>query len=464
MERPRRERQTAHGAGEVFWLNAGPGGGDWVRLPMPVVPESPRLNRITEDLRLRGPAGVEALWRQLGEEGSPLIEPLAGAPDERLVSFLWRDTGEQQAVTLVGGFATNPAETRLARLGQSDLWYRTFRVPADARATYVLSPDDPDALGRPVRSWTERTATWGPDPFNPDHWSYPPDPDGEAPAGDPQSRGMVWSRVDLPDAPPLTWSERYAGPPQGRLARHRRRAPGLSPCPWLSADSQSTRRVWVYTPSGYRPTGQPHPLLLLLDGWDYLNLIPTPTILDNLVASGRLPPLVAVFVENPVLVREDDLGCNPALLEFLSGELLPWVRQRYNVTREPSRTVIGGLSLGGLAASHAAVTRPDLFGKVLSQSASFWWKPHTAPEFEWLTGEMAARPHLQVRFHLSVGRLETWTPVAEGAPTLLLANRHVREVLDTKGCLAGYTEFSGGHQWVCWEAALPEALTCLLCA
>lgn|GEM_PF-3723440 len=66
------------------------------------------------------------------------------------------------------------------------------------------------------------------------------------------------------------------------------------------------------------------------------------------------------------------------------------------------------------------------------------------------------------RFHLSVGRLETWTPVAEGAPTLLMANRHLRDVLKAKDRLAGYVEFSGGHQWVCWEAALPEALTCLL--
>ena len=48
-----------------------------------------------------------------------------------------------------------------------------------------------------------------------------------------------------------------------------------------------------YTPPGYRAPGAPDPLLIVVDRGSYLEHVPTPTILDNLLAAGRLPALVA---------------------------------------------------------------------------------------------------------------------------------------------------------------------------
>lgn len=54
-----------------------------------------------------------------------------------------------------------------------------------------------------------------------------------------------------------------------------------------------------------------YPLLVLLDGRTYTGPVPMPTILDNLIAASRIPPVVAVFIGNtePFTVERESMGC-----------------------------------------------------------------------------------------------------------------------------------------------------------
>src|SRR5262249_28260586 len=141
-----------------------------------------------------------------------------------------------------------------------------------------------------------------------------------------------------------------------------------------SAILGNERSVWVYTPPGYTPDGEPCGLLLLFDGAGYKGTVPAPTILDNLLAEGEIPPLVAVLVDNPdPQARSRELPCHPPLVDCLAEELLPWLEQHYHITADPARRIVGGASYGGLAAAFVGFERPDLFGNVLAQSGSFWW-------------------------------------------------------------------------------------------
>jgi enterochelin esterase family protein len=108
-----------------------------------------------------------------------------------------------------------------------------------------------------------------------------------------------------------------------------------------------------------------------------------------------------------------------------------------------------------LTAAFAALRRPDLFGNVLSQSGSFWW---SATDSEWLTRQYVHAANVQVRFYLEAGLLENRpAPGREGA-SLLLANRHLRDVLEAKGYAVHYSEFMGGHDFACWRGTLAEGL------
>ncbi len=115
---------------------------------------------------------------------------------------------------------------------------------------------------------------------------------------------------------------------------------------------------------------------------------------------------------------------------------------------------MGGSSLGGLTAAFAALRRPDLFGNVLSQSGSYWWRPPDDAEPHWLARQFEAAPRLPLRFYLDVGSLES-----DGQRR---ANERLRDVLQGKGYPVRYAEFRGGHTFLCWQGTLSDGLLALL--
>jgi enterochelin esterase family protein len=187
-------------------------------------------------------------------------------------------------------------------------------------------------------------------------------------------------------------------------------------------------------------------------------MVPTPVILDNLIAQNRIAPMVAIVLANVTTTsRSDELPCNPRFADFLASEVVPWVRQNYNVTTDPSRIIVAGSSLGGLAATYAGFRHPEAFGNVLSQSGSFWWNPKGDDKGEWLTRQFEISPKLPVRFYLDVGLMEG----AKSRPndsSMLTVNRRMRDVLRAKGYQLFYQEFNGGHEYVNWRGTLADGL------
>jgi enterochelin esterase family protein len=163
--------------------------------------------------------------------------------------------------------------------------------------------------------------------------------------------------------------------------------------------------------------------------------------------------MVVVAQESPSGAREE-LACDPRFVDFLTEELLPWVRARWPVTQRPERTAVAGQSYGGLNAVYSAHRRPDVFGAAISQSGSFWWPGDT------LFGRDAGRtmrlyaeePRPSVRFSLDVGLLEG---------RMVAVNRHLRDVLVAGGHDVRYDELVGGHDWLSWGPAMPAALESL---
>jgi len=398
---------------------------------------SPRLQALHARVESGDREAVQRFWEETEKSGTPLIED-TGVGRQLLVTFLWRGN-DLRGVVLLGSLSN---DAPLTRLGKTDVWYRSYQVRRDARFTYRLAPVTARIHLDPNGPYYDRQAvraTAGIDPRNPHR--HPPT--GEA----------LLSVVELPDAPPQTWSVRRPGVPAGRIGREES---------FRSTALGGTRPVSVYTPPGYQAGGEPYPLLVVLDGTAYRDLIPLPLILDNLIAAGRIPPVVAILAGRlDSEERDTDLACNRAFSRFLAEELLPWAHQHYRVTADPAHTVLAGSSLGGLAAACAAIEHPDRFGNVLAQSGSFSWKPDGAARPEWVARRLAAGPKLPLRFSLDAGLLETWPPPV-GGPSLLEANRHLRDVLRAKGYDLTYAEYAGGHGHANWQVTLPEELVGLL--
>lgn len=407
---------------------------------------SPRLIALQQRLADGDHAALESFWKEVAEQGTPLVEPLEGVEDRVLVTFLVRAEPDTVNAYLLSDLDRTFEAGRMTRMPRSDLYYKSYRIRNDARISYTISVNDSEVPWRLVdwsnfREGEKRTVTVRPDPLNPHR--FPDDP------GIPDA--YVSSIVELPKAQPQPWRVPRQDVPAGTLHREI----------FTSKLLGNTRLVQVYTPADYRTDGEPYELLILFGGQSYTVDIPAPVILDNLLAAKRIRPVVAVLVGNPSWeVRTVELSCNVPFTDFLATELLSWVRERYHVTTDPRRTTIGGFSLGGLAGAFAALRHPDVFGNVLSQSGSFWWRPAGDPEPEWLTRQFVSSPKVPVRFYLEVGLYENGPKNDD--PSMLMVNRHLRDVLLAKDYEVIYSEFSGDHLSTSWRETLGDALQALL--
>ena len=194
------------------------------------------------------------------------------------------------------------------------------------------------------------------------------------------------------------------------------------------------------------------PKLVELSAALLMVLVPVPTVLDNLIGQRRIAPTVAVMVGSPN--RDAEQSCSTSFAAFLANELVPWMRTNYDATANPQLTVIGGSSRGGLAASCAAFQNPSVFGKILSQSGSYWWKPDREPGAEWLTGQLARSPMLPLQFFVEVGEMEI--------SDQLNTNRRLRDVLTAKGYAVDYREFNGSHTYLNWRGSFADGVICLI--
>ncbi|MDR3014562.1 MAG: DUF3327 domain-containing protein [Delftia acidovorans] len=403
--------------------------------------ESPRLQALAQAIQRGAGSGVaaDAFWRRVQDEGAPMVEPLPGG--QSLVTFLWRGLPRagMQGVRLFGSPAGN--HDPLQHLPGSDVWWASFRMADTARLSYRLAPDVPLIAGSAMEQRRALLATAQRDPLNPKVFPQPP----KSPQGGFIDAFQGASVLELPKAPPQPWVAPRAGVAQGALVQHRLSSRVLG----------NSRDVWTYRPAG----GQaPEALLVLFDGNAYAKQVPTPTLIDNLMADGLIPPTAVVLVDNASpQARGRELPPNTAFARFLDEELMPWVGEQ-GLGQPAARTVIGGSSFGGLASAYAGLVNARWFGNVLSMSGSFWWSP--AGEVPgWVQRRYAQEPRQPVRFYLDAGRYER---ARGGQDGILETNRHLADVLRAKGYEVTRAEHETGHDYLQWQGSLACGLVALL--
>ena len=407
---------------------------------------SPRLEQLRKELEAGKTESLVRFWEDVKELGTPLVEEIEGDSEHRLVTFLWQGSSELVSVALVS-LMTKPGNFLMTHMPGTDIWYVTLRLPSDLRSTYQFFPND--LLVLPDKDAGSSENYYLPDPYNPNTFAFYDEKE------DPTGVKLTRSVLELPHAPAQPWIKPQKGVPQGKVHLHQ------LPSRFL----QNERRVWVYSPANYTSgLGKPLPLVVLFDGWAYAKLMPTFTILDNLIAAQIIPPTVLVLPESlDSDTRMKELVFYEPFNQFLVFELIPWIFMQYSVTTDPKKTVVGGAGAGGLAAAYAALENPNIFGNVLSQSGMFTMEPKWHTESGWLARQFSERHKMPLKFHLDVGTLEeSGSSKGKSGENTLTENRHLRDVLRARGYDVHYTEFSGGDDYISWQGTLAEGLVALL--
>lgn len=394
-------------------------------------PMGPRLKGLQQALA-QG-QNTEAFWQQVQQHGTPLVEPWADG--QLLVTFLWRDQGNQN-VRLFG--SPSGDHNPLRKLAGSGVWWTSVVMDPRARLSYALAPDVPKVANAALQR-RMILATLQRDPLN--AHTFPARLQTDA-----VDRFQGRSVVTLPQAPKQPWVAARASVQSGTLTRHVVHSLVLG----------NDRDVWTYVPAGAAPQN----LLVLFDAHAFVHDVPTPRILDNLIADGLLPPTAAVIVGNASPeARGDELPPNPQFAQFMAEELMPWVQQQ-GLGQMARHTVVAGSSYGGLVSSYLGLTHPELFGNVLSMSGSYWWAPQgEQPGWMQRAWQNLPAPVPHVRFYIDAGTFEQGRGGRDG---ILETSGALGGILRTRGLDVTQREWVSGHDYVQWQASLGCGLVALL--
>lgn len=232
-----------------------------------------------------------------------------------------------------------------------------------------------------------------------------------------------------------------------------------------------TRHVEVYVPKQYEP-GSIAPFIIGTDGPDHKLF----TVLDNLIADGKVPVMIAISVGNG---SGDAQGSERGLeydamsgvyAEFIETELLPLVESTCNVklTKDPEGRATMGGSSGGSCALIMAWYHPEWYHRVLNYSGTYinqQWPynpetPHGAWEFhEHLIPNNPAKP---IRIWMEVGDRDLFNPnvMRDNMHDWVVANENMASALAAKGYQYQFifARNSGHTDYKVKEQTLPEAL------
>lgn len=405
--------------------------------------ESEKINKLKRDILEGNTKAIDEFWKEIKENNTPIIEEIQGDTDNVLITFLYEGDKEvENVVVLDGGLGLDYEKNKMDRIQDTDIWYKTFKVRNDLRFRYFLTVNDP--LNEDWQKRNEECIRI--DPLAKEKVLVPKDEET------PDSQPWTCNMVELPKAEPKVWSVKRKDTPSGNLEMFRYKSKILN----------DEYRVWIYTPVGYSKEEEPCKMLVLTDGFEYVHGLLTPSLLDNLIYEKQIAPIVTVFIESKDN-RFEMLSCNKGFTSFVAEEIVPYVRERYKVSHKSEDSTIGGLSLGGLAATYLGLMKSEVFGNVLSQSGSFWWCPGWTPEnvnskeeFQetWISNLFKEKEKLNLKFYLEVGILE--------GNRMIKPNIIMKDVLLSKGYQVEYSEFKGGHDYLSWGETLAKGLVYLV--
>ena len=222
------------------------------------------------------------------------------------------------------------------------------------------------------------------------------------------------------------------------------------------------RRLNIYTPPGYEAGDSRYPVLYLLHGmggdetaWAALGR--AAQIFDNLIADGRMKPMIVVMpngnASQEAAPGETHFGLVPptvALPHTMDGafeeafpDIITFVDNTFRTVPDKAHRAIAGLSMGGFHSCHTSRLYPDMFDYVglFSAAISPRDKSHTKiyDDIEGgLKRQFDQKPALD------------WIAIGDKA-FLYEENRNFRALLYKGGYPYEYVESGGGHCWPNWR-------------
>lgn len=238
-----------------------------------------------------------------------------------------------------------------------------------------------------------------------------------------------------------------------------------------SSSLRKEMNVDVYLPPNYSESIQ-YPVLYLLHGkganqnswFDSIHIAEDAT---SLIHQGKIRPLIIVSPEidngygintssTTHSVGEYDRG---QYANFITGDLVRYIDSHYSVIPSRNGRYIGGYSMGGFAALHAAFTNQNLYSKVGVMSAALW-NGGLPASLSWIyptPADEQSRDPIAIAQH---ARIKIPVYIIEGSSDpFYSADRTLAHELQSHKANVTLKIYPGGHDYTFWSSHANELLT-----
>ncbi len=202
-------------------------------------------------------------------------------------------------------------------------------------------------------------------------------------------------------------------------------------------------QVQIYLPPGYDDSGNTsYPSLYVQDGQEYISLGGMNNVIDNLLDSNKIDPVIGIFLRPTNRNEEYGFSLRYDYKDFIIQELVPYIDATYPTIKSPDWRLIMGTSLGANVSGLTTYEHPEIFGLCGLHSPAFW-----VNDFEvarWYTDSI----YKEIKLYWVAGTYENlgidWETFSGS--------------LDTKGYVFDYSLYHEGHSWGLWRATCDEML------
>ncbi|MCQ2269270.1 MAG: endo-1,4-beta-xylanase Z [Bacteroidaceae bacterium] len=225
---------------------------------------------------------------------------------------------------------------------------------------------------------------------------------------------------------------------------------------YYSEPLKTTRRMHVWTPAGYEKGKDKLPVLYLVHGGgDTDNAWPgvgcAGLILDNLLAEGKIVPMIVVMPNGNIPAKERDMSdMMQNFTDDMMQSVIPFVEKNYRVLTDKDHRAMAGLSMGGIQTLEVTLANYDKFGYVFVLSSGF--NPNI--DYELIASRLNLKENAE-----KINKSFRIFAHTQGGPTDItyISGQKSNKIFDEYGIKYEYSEpYQSGHSWTTWRNNLKD--------
>lgn len=244
----------------------------------------------------------------------------------------------------------------------------------------------------------------------------------------------------------------------------------------------------IILPAGYEESQEYYPVMYMFHGiggdhssWlEYGNVA---RVMDKMNKEGKIQPFIIVIPDGYLSYYSDTYNGDFPYESFFVREFVPYIDKKYRTRKDSMSRSITGFSMGGFGALTISLRNRDLFGSVIALSSSIRTEKQYSEEGsqkgwddQWgrifggkgETGAQRLTDYYKERspYHIlssirpeELNRFGIMLDIGDKEGTLCESNEELHRLLLRKGIRHEWEVRSGGHDFACWNAALPKAFS-----